>query len=54
MSDPLSLTTLCLVQWEHGATRTIAKVWAPVPQQCLIETWRQSLEEIEKSSFIIF
>lgn len=31
MSDPLCLTTPCLVQWEHGATRTIAKVWAPCP-----------------------
>lgn len=36
-----------------GPRGLLPKSGLPVPQ-CLIETWRQSLEEIEKSSFIIF
>ena len=32
----------------------LPKVWLPVHRRGQRETWRQSLEEIEKSSFIIF
>ena len=32
----------------------LPKVWLPVHRRGQRETWRQSLEEIEKNSFIIF
>lgn len=36
-----------------GPQGLLPKSGLPVPQ-CRTETWRQSLEEVEKSSFIIF